>query len=191
MRLLIRTFAVLLLTLGALARTAAPAFAQVSPTGNYAMELQDFGIAPQQALHTGAPHAPTPLNVPGATTITTADLYSRLAAKQPLVLLYVNGEGGDNSLSIAGSHWLAGAGLGQSFSDTTQARLIKKLDQLASGNRNALVVAFCYDAHCWLSYNVALRLVNAGYHNVLWYRGGREAWKAAGLSLTALTQDAW
>ena len=32
-----------------------------------------------------------------------------------------------------------------------------------------------------MSYNAALRAINAGYTNVKWYRGGIEAWKAAGL----------
>jgi len=183
------------ITLGAMffaiALATSPALAQPSPTGNYALEIQDFGVPPQNALHTGAPHAPTPLSVPGAATISTADLYSRLTAKQPMLLLYVNGEAGENALSIAGSQWLPGAGLGQSFSDATQARLAKKVDQLLSGNKNTPIVVFCYDAHCWLSYNAALRLLNAGYRSILWYRGGREAWKSAGLPLTALTQDAW
>ncbi len=38
---------------------------------------------------------------------------------------------------------------------------------------------------CWVSYNAALRAINAGYTNVLWYRGGIEAWKAAGLPTLA------
>jgi rhodanese-related sulfurtransferase len=31
-----------------------------------------------------------------------------------------------------------------------------------------------------MSYNAALRAINLGYRNVLWYRGGVEAWKAGG-----------
>ena len=29
-------------------------------------------------------------------------------------------------------------------------------------------------------YNLALRIHHAGYTNVYWYRGGREAWEVAG-----------
>ena len=32
-----------------------------------------------------------------------------------------------------------------------------------------------------MSYNASLRAINLGYTNVLWYRGGIEAWKQAGL----------
>jgi PQQ-dependent catabolism-associated CXXCW motif protein len=167
-------------------------FAQLSPSGNYASEGQDFGVPPQQTLHMGPPHGPTPMLVPGARTITTADLYSELIARKPMVLLYVNeGSNPENAVAIAGAHWLYGAGRGQSLDDIVEARLTQKVDQLSSGNRNAPVVAFCFDVHCWLSYNTALRLVKAGYRNVLWYRGGKEAWKAAGLPLTALSQEAW
>jgi hypothetical protein len=83
------------------------AVAQVSPTGNYAQELQDFGVPPQQTLHAGEPHPPTPLSAPGAKTITTADLYGRLGARQPMILLYVNEA--QDGLAIAGAHWLYGA----------------------------------------------------------------------------------
>lgn len=34
-----------------------------------------------------------------------------------------------------------------------------------------------------MSYNAALRAINLGYRNVLWYRGGIEAWQAAGQPL--------
>jgi rhodanese-related sulfurtransferase len=36
-----------------------------------------------------------------------------------------------------------------------------------------------------MSYNAALRAIAAGYSNVLWYRGGIEAWKAAGMPVQA------
>lgn len=34
-----------------------------------------------------------------------------------------------------------------------------------------------------MSYNAALSAINLGYSNVLWYRGGIEAWQAAGMQL--------
>lgn len=33
----------------------------------------------------------------------------------------------------------------------------------------------------WMSYNAALRAINRGYSNALWYRGGIESWKLASL----------
>jgi rhodanese-related sulfurtransferase len=37
------------------------------------------------------------------------------------------------------------------------------------------------EAERWQGRNLALELVALGYPNVSWYRGGREAWDAAGL----------
>jgi PQQ-dependent catabolism-associated CXXCW motif protein len=156
-------------------------------SSGYAAERRDFGVPSQESLRQGPLHAPTPLVVPGVQTITTADLYARLMTKQPTLLLYVN----ENELGIAGAHWLDGAGRGYSFDDPIQERLGRKLEQLTGGNKHAPIAAFCFDAHCWLSYNVTLRLVHLGYNNVYWYRGGREAWKAAGLPLTNLARDPW
>jgi hypothetical protein len=42
-----------------------------------------------------------------------------------------------------------------------------------------------------MSYNAALRAINAGYTNVLWYRGGIEAWKMAGLPTQAVQQQGY
>jgi rhodanese-related sulfurtransferase len=167
---------------------ALPAFGQPSPTGNYASEAQDFGVPPQDILHMGQPHAPTPMSVPGAKTITTADLYGRLTARQPMVLLYVNEA--QDGLAIVGAHGLDGAGRGQSLDDVVQARLTQKVDQLWVHNKDP-PHTFCFDSHCWLSYNTALRLVKAGYRNVFWYRGGREAWTAEGFPLTTLSREGW
>ena len=40
-------------------------------------------------------------------------------------------------------------------------------------------------------YNLALRLRHAGYTNVYWYRGGREAWMAAGKTTAPVTPRHW
>jgi hypothetical protein len=76
---------------------------------------------------------------------------------------------------------------------TTQSRERpgRKLDQMTGGNKDTQVVVFCFDAHCWLSYNTTLRIVRLDYHNVLWYRGGREAGNAAGLPLVQLPREPW
>jgi 3-mercaptopyruvate sulfurtransferase SseA len=39
-----------------------------------------------------------------------------------------------------------------------------------------------------MSYNAALRAINLGYTNVLWYRGGIEAWQQAGLPVQPAQQ---
>ena len=39
-----------------------------------------------------------------------------------------------------------------------------------------------------MSYNASLRAIALGYTNVLWYRGGIEAWKQAGLPVQSTAQ---
>lgn len=168
---------------------AGPATAQLPAPGpsGYADELRDFGVPPQDIVHQGPPHAPTPLSIPGARVMTTAELYAALTVRQPIVLLYVL----DGPGVIAGSHWLFGAGGGSGFDDRIQSRLQQKLAELTGGNHDAMIVTYCLNSHCWLSYNTALRAARMGYPNVYWYRGGKEAWKAAGLPLVQVAQEAW
>ena len=60
-------------------------------------------------------------------------------------------------------------------------------------SKSTPIVVFCSNADCWLSWNAALRLVQAGYREVHWYRGGVDAWKRAGLPMvdTPLSGHLW
>src|SRR5262249_14167344 len=60
-------------------------------------------------------------------------------------------------------------------------------DPRAQGRRAGLLLL---SPECWMSYNGALRAIHAGYTNVLWYRGGIEAWKMAGLPTSQPRQQA-
>jgi rhodanese-related sulfurtransferase len=48
---------------------------------------------------------------------------------------------------------------------------------------DAPVVVYCANPSCQSSVEVAQRLVELGYRNVLHYSGGKDDWKAAGLPL--------
>jgi len=48
-------------------------------------------------------------------------------------------------------------------------------------DKSAQMVIFCHDGTCPWSYNLASQAVAAGYTAVYWYRGGINAWTAAGL----------
>ena len=74
--------------------------------------------------------------------------------------------------------WVAQGG---TFSDQTQQQFAQMLQQGTQGKKDVPLVFYCLSTQCWMSYNGALRAINAGYTNVLWYRGGIEAWKSAGL----------
>jgi PQQ-dependent catabolism-associated CXXCW motif protein len=67
-----------------------------------------------------------------------------------------------------------------SFTDQTQQQFGQFLQQATGGRKDHPIVLYCLSTQCWMSYNASLRAINLGYTNVLWYRGGLEAWKAAG-----------
>jgi len=148
---------------------------------SYDAETQNFGLAPVAAIRTSNYEAPTPLQVGGARTITTPQLRDLLATSQPPLLLDVLG--GSPTLSLPGALWLPWAGFGFGPNDAVQTRLNRVLNQMTQGNRAAPMVFFCLSKTCWLSHNAAVRAVALGYTNVLWYRGGRDAWMAAGLPM--------
>jgi rhodanese-related sulfurtransferase len=53
------------------------------------------------------------------------------------------------------------------------------------------IVFMCLSSECWISYNASLHAIEGGYKDVIWYRGGAEVWKAAGLELKAPTPVGW
>jgi rhodanese-related sulfurtransferase len=55
---------------------------------------------------------------------------------------------------------------------------------VAVPEKSAPVVFYCVGSQSWHSVNAAMRAVRAGYTNVMWYRGGIQAWQAAGLPTT-------
>src|SRR5258706_929988 len=144
----------------------------------------DYGVAPVATLRTADLSAPTPREVPGAKTIRTGALRESLQTEpQPLLFDVL---GGDVHESLPGAIWLPGAGRGLSFTDSVQARLAQTLKAMTKGDRKRPLVFFCQGPQCWLSYNAALRAVALRYQTGYWYRGGIEAWLAAGGDLVAL-----
>jgi rhodanese-related sulfurtransferase len=53
-------------------------------------------------------------------------------------------------------------------------------------DKTTRVVIFCHDGKCPMSYSLAAAAVAAGYSNIYWYRGGINAWMAAGNPTTTL-----
>ena len=147
-------------------------------------EAQDFGVPPSTQLRLDDHAAPTPLEIPGARIVTTAELRRLLqgpAEKRPLLF---DAMGEERHPSLPGAIWLPGAGHGTSFNDEIQVRLGRTLEVVTGGDRARTLIFFCAGPRCWLSYNVALRAARLGYPDVRWYRGGVEAWGAGGGALT-------
>lgn len=162
----------LILANGAHAQSAPGAF-------GYADEARDWGVAPTNRLRQQPYHGFTPLTIPGAQVVRTQELHAMLAGTVAPVLIDVLADEGH--VTLAGTAWISGAGRGTNFFDPVQAVLEQLLAKLTHGDKARGLVFFCAGPQCWLSYNAALRAVAAGYEKVYWYRGGIEAWTAAGL----------
>ena len=142
------------------------------------MERQDSGVPPTRQLHAGAMHGPTPASIPGGQVITTKGLVALVQGWQaPYVVFDVLGQSEvlPNAVPAA---WLSQPG---TFDDAVQQKASQMLAQQTQGRKGVALVFYCLSRECWMSYNAALRAIHAGYTNVLWYRGGIEAWKFAGL----------
>lgn len=149
------------------------------------MEKQDFGVPATKELYSGQMHAPTPASIPGGQLITTKGLVALVQGKQAPYLLF-DVLGGQETLPGA----LAAVPASQpgGFTDQTQQQFGGFLQQMTQGKKDTPLVFYCLSTQCWMSYNAALRAINMGYTNVLWYRGGIEAWKQAGLPVQSVTQ---
>ena len=161
-------------------RPAAPAGA-VELDAQTGAERQDFGVAATPRLHAGAMHGPTPTSIPGGQVITTRGLVELLKGEQVRALVF-DILGGQEMLP--GATLAVPAAQAGSFTDRTQQEFGQFLQQMTQGNKETPLVFYCLSTHCWMSYNASLRAINMGYRNVLWYRGGIEAWKAAGQPTT-------
>lgn len=150
------------------------------------MERQDYGVPPPQGLHDGAFHGPTPNTIPGGQVITTKGLLP-LIQNQQMPKLVLDILGGPEHLP--GAVPAAAASQPGNFQDQTQQGFGNYLNQATRGNKEMPLVFYCLNTQCWMSYNAAARAIALGYKNVLWYRGGIEAWKSAGLPVQPSNQQ--
>ena len=122
--------------------------------------------------------------VPGAATITTAELATLLkdTSVPPPVLIDIWDR--KNHETIPGAIWERKAGLTGFNGKQAMKRLEHKLAEATKQDKSHPVVFFCASVECWLSYNASLRTVEKGYQNVIWYRGGMYSWNAAELPTT-------
>lgn len=149
---------------------------------SYADENADYGVAAKSELETNV-GSPTPLEIPGAARITTAQLVSmRNGGNVLLVDVLAN----PHPQTIAGAAYEPKGGMPGSFTDTIQGEFAADLKKLTGGNSGRTLVFFCAGPACWESYNAALRASHAGYSDIKWYRGGLAAWGAAGQPMAPL-----
>jgi hypothetical protein len=124
--------------------------------------------------------------VPGAHTIRTADLFALVTQKNPLVV-----DTNPRGETVPGAICFWGAAIGGTTTDEHQQRLEVAMARLTDGDPSRPIVAMGWNAERFQGRNLALRLAALGYTEVYWYRGGREAWMAAGQTTAPVTPRHW
>jgi PQQ-dependent catabolism-associated CXXCW motif protein len=154
----------------------------------YADEGKDWGVAAVTSQRRSEFHAPTPTGIPGAQVIKTSALKKLLDADKSVVVVDVLD--GVTRSTIPGARWMPEAGNGLVY-PAEKARFAEAIAKFTSSDKSRPIVFMCLSAQCWLSYNASLLAVEAGYTNVMWYRGGVEAWRAAGLPVERAERANW
>lgn len=87
--------------------------------------------------------------------------------------------------SIPGAHWFPEAGRGRP-DPGVERWFIRSISRLAASRPGAPIIVFCL-ADCWMSWNAALRLHRAGFHQVRWFSEGADGWRDLGRPLVNAT----
>lgn len=145
------------------------------PIATFSYEDKDWAV-PVTTIPRKVPHGPTPTSIPGARVIKTLALKALLEANRNVVVVDVLDA--KTRTSIPGAVWMLGAGDGQFFG-AEKSRFSAALEKLTAGDRSKPIIFLCISSECWLSYNASLHAVEAGYKDVIWYRGGTNAWSGA------------
>jgi rhodanese-related sulfurtransferase len=167
---------VILILAGALllhSRGPQPASSSSSPASAAAADSMAPAAAanPEQVRYfetVTVPRGP-PADLDGATLITTAQLQQRLKdpGQGPAALVLVDARGCVGAPTIPGAVCLPT----NTINDLT----------MRYPNKQQPIAFFCRDGRCGKAYYMAAGALAAGYSNVIWYRGGINAWTAAGL----------
>jgi len=185
LRAVLLALALALLSLSARAQVEIPTPPQAKA---FSQEDHDWGVAPTSTPQ-GPPFGrPTPTSIPGARRIGTLELKALLEANRQVVVIDVLDS--KTRTTIAGAYWMPGAGDSRYFA-SEKNRFPAALEKLVGGDRTRPVVFLCVSSQCWESYNACLHAIEAGYRDVLWYRGGTSAWSAAGLQRAVPERVDW
>lgn len=152
-------------------------------------EVEQFGgshLFDQQGYRVDNYRSPTPVRIEGITTVDTQALDALMTSEPDLVIVDVINLTFQNDRflidkphqAIVGAHWLPNTGQGD-LELRWEQYLLGEVQRLTEGNNRRPVVVAC-KSDCWLSWNVSLRLYNAGYRSLYWYRNGVDTWMANG-----------
>jgi rhodanese-related sulfurtransferase len=151
--------------------------APAQPSGSFD-ETQDFGMPAGLVLYPAPYRGPTPTSNKLALVVKTADLAAVLKKSDGILL--IDTSKGDKT--IPGAIQVADVGRDGSLADGLQDQVVEFLNSQTKGDKKQPIVFFGTGLNDRSSYNAALRAGQGGF-KAFWYRGGIEAWLAAGLPL--------
>lgn len=160
----------------------------IPPITTFAFEDKDWGIEATATPRRSSYHAPTPIRIPGARVVKTLELKALLESSKSVVVIDVFDS--NTRTTIPGAFWIRGGGDGEFFA-TERSRFSSALEKLTNGDKTRPLVFLCFDSECWLSYNASLHAIEAGYRDVIWYRGGTQAWTGANLERKKPESVSW
>lgn len=148
--------------------------------------------------------APTPLAVPGATTLFFAEDVQSLIDNNDILLVNVSpitlgpADAAGNRAWISrqhkpgeqlpGSIWLPNVGY-ETLDAQMDAYFRKNLAHHTGGDKSHLLLFYC-TADCWMSWNSVKRAHQEyGYENLYWYPYGTDGWKEQDLELEAASPE--
>lgn len=159
------------------------------PITTFSFEDKDWGVEAPIIPKRGPQYlAPTPTSIPGARVIKTLELKGLLGTNKDVVVVDVLDSKARKS--IPGAFWMSGAGDGQLFA-AEKNRFATALERLTRGDKTRPIVFLCIGSECWLSYNASLHALEAGYKDVIWYRGGTNSWRGASLEWKQPESVSW
>jgi PQQ-dependent catabolism-associated CXXCW motif protein len=147
---------------------------------SFASEDRDWGVRYTNAFRDSVYHAPTPAVFPLGRIIRTLDLKALIDSNKSVIVIDV--VGGETRQTVPGAYSIPGAGTAE-LGDDDYMYFILALELLTNGNKRRPLVFLCVSSECWLSYRAAHQAFFMGYRDVIWYRGGTEAWRAASLEM--------
>jgi hypothetical protein len=139
----------------------------------YADEQVDEHVPPSDVPLTGDRFAATPRSLPHGRVIDTAEMQVLLRGTAAKLVIDVGTGSAAPDVAVWGGPGDKPHGNDQFLDDTARP--------FAAAHPHSPIVIMGDGTYGVMAYNAALHLVSAGYENVLWYRGGEEAWVAHGL----------
>ena len=158
------------------------------PVTTFSFEDKNWDIKPTESPEARQYHSPTPMSIPGGRVIKTLELKALLESSDKVVVIDVLGS--KTRKTIPGAFWMHGAGDGRFFA-AEKNRFSAALEKLTEGNKDRPLVFLCLNSECWLSYNASLHAIEAGYKDVIWYRGGTDSWRGASLDWKEPERVSW